>query len=457
MAGIGLKLKSIIATGTYLQSLTAYLSSAVISSGPWLSAVIALSVLSASVTTFLATDARLLLFATITYAFGVSLIASGALQMVLTRYLADRFYVQDTSGVAATCSGMIVAVAPLAVLTLPFLLFAPFSLIYRLLAVSLAVTLTYVWLVAVFLSAGRDYIRILLIFVLAYAISIGCIQLLGREYGVTGSLAGFLAGQVVCLALLVARIFREFTPVNGLDFGFLRYLGRYRDLGLIGVIYALGIWGDNAIFWFGPHGVAIAGFFHLNPIYDSAKLIAYIATIPASVSFLVGLESDFYRHYRDYFKYIREKGTLAQIEEQKEGMAEAAQSGLVRIIAIQGAIGATLYLLAPNLATALGLDPSWIQIMRNLAIGVSFQILMLSIFILLLYLDERQPALIVVTCFAALNIGVSLATLGLGPRFFGIGYLIGAGAAAAVGIIFLYDRLRRLDYLTFMTQPIPEN
>ncbi len=456
MAGIGLRLRAIVSKGTYLQSLTAYLSSAVISSGPWLSIVIALSVLSTSVVTFLSVEARLLFFATITYAFGVSLIASGAPQMILTRYLADRFYETDTTSVAPTCSGMIVAVTPLALLTLPFLLFAPFSMTYRLLAVSLALTLTYIWQVAVFLSAGRDYIRILLIFVFSYVLSIGSVLLLGRSFGIIGSLAGFLVGQVICLALLISRVFREFSPIAGINFDFFRYVGKYWDLGLIGLIYAIGIWGDNAIFWFGPQSIDIAGFYHLNPLYDSAKLVAYLTTIPASASFLVNLESNFYRYYRDYFKYIREKGTLAQITEQKEGMAEATQTGLVRLTVIQGGIGAALYLLAPNLALLLLTNALWVQIIRTLAIGVSFQIIMLSVFILLLYLDERLPALLVVTSFAVLNIGISLFSLHLGPRFFGIGYLVGAGVATVIGILFLVDRLRRLDYLTFMAQPIPE-
>jgi uncharacterized membrane protein len=453
MAGIGLRLQNVISKGTYLQSLTAYLSSAVISSGPWLAAVIALSVLSTSVVTFLTPDARLLLFATITYAFGVSLIVSGAPQMILTRYLADRLYAADVEKIAPTCTGMLVAMFPLALLTLPVLVFAPFSITYRLLAVSLAITLTYIWLVVVFLSAGRDYVRILLIFVFSYAISIGSITVLGRVAGVSGSLAGFLTGQVICLALLIARVYREFTPSTGMNFAFLRYIGKYWDLGCIGLLYAIGIWGDNIVFWWSGTGVTVGGFFHLNPVYDSTKLIAYLATIPASASFLVHLESNFYRHYHEYFKYIREKGTLAQITAQKEGMREAAQSGLVRIGLIQGGVGAMLYALAPNLATALNENAVWVNTLRTLTVGASLQIIMLSVLILLLYLDERRPTLLMVAIFTGLNIGGSLLLRVLEPSWEGIGYLLGAGCACVIGVLLLADRLQRLNFLTFMAQP----
>jgi hypothetical protein len=262
------------------------------------------------------------------------------LQMILTRYLADRLYAADVAKIAPPCTGMLAAMLPLALLTTPVVFFAPFSLTYR---------------------------------------------LLGRISGVTGSLAGFLVGQVMCLALLIARVYREFAPITGLNIAFLRYLGKYWDLGCIGLLYAIGIWGDNIVFWWVGNSVMVGGFFHLNPIYDSTKLIAYLATIPASASFLVHLESNFYRHYRDYFNYIREKGTLAQITAQKDGMREAAQSGLVRIGLIQGGIGAAVYALAPNLALALNENAVWVRTLRMLTVGVSLQIIMLSVLILLLY------------------------------------------------------------------------
>jgi polysaccharide biosynthesis protein PelG len=456
MAGIGLRLQDVMAKGTYLQSLTAYLSSAVISSGPWLSSVIALSVLSTSSVAFLTQDARMLLFATITYCFAISLIVSSAPQMIVTRYLADRLYVEDLTNVAPTCTGLIASVVPLTIISIPFLIFAPFTMPYRVLVVSLCITLTAIWLVAVFLSAGRDYFRILLIFIISYVISILAAIVLGKIFGVTGSLAGFLSGQIVCLSLLIARIYREFSPNDGISFDFLRYIGKYWDLGAIGILYAIGIWSDNTIYWFSPlsHNTVIAGFFHLSQTYDSAKLIAYMTTIPASATFLVHLESNFYRHYKGFFRCIREKDTLAHIAIHKNGMIEAAHAGLVNISLIQGSLAALLYLLAPNLAAVLQTDPSWIQTVRTVTVGASLQIVMFSIFILLLYLDERLPVLIITGSFLIFNIVGSLISLNLGPSTFGMGYLIGACVAMAIGLYFLTDRLRRLDYLTFMTQPI---
>ena len=89
MAGIGFRLRALISSGSYLEAATAYLSSAVISTGPWLSGVIALLILNTTTATYLTRDDRSLLLATIIWAFAASLLIAGGPQMLLTRYLAD--------------------------------------------------------------------------------------------------------------------------------------------------------------------------------------------------------------------------------------------------------------------------------------------------------------------------------------------------------------------------------
>lgn len=452
MAGIGLRLRQIVAGGSYLEAAAAYLSSAVIMSGPWLSAVIGLALFGGASAAFLGTADRDLLFAVITYAFAASLIVTGGAQVVLTRYLADRFYKEETQNVAAIGAGVLLSAGPLALLAAPFVVFAPLDLRLRLLGATLFLTLALTWLIVVFLSATREYLRILIIFAGAYATSVGAGVGLGRTFGVAGALAGFTLGQALCLGLLVARVFREFAPAQGIDLAFLDHFRRFWDLGLIGLLYAVGLWADNLLTWFSPRGTLIGGYLHLAPSYDAAKLIAYLATVPASAAFIVHLEANFYRHYYEFFRLIRERGTLGQIAEARAGMTEAASSGLMAILTLQALVAAALVALAPRLATLLQEPPGWAPLFRVLVVGVSVQFMMLAIFILLLYLDQRGAALIVTLLFAGGNAGLTavLAARGL-P---GVGYLVAAGAAALVGLVSLFVRLRQLEYLTFMKQPI---
>src|ERR671933_241456 len=377
MAGIGLRLHKVVAEGSYVHAGTAYLSSALISAGPWLTAVLALSLLGGAAVAFLGQADRTLLFVTITYAFSLSLVLTGGPQLVVTRYLADRLYLNDTEVLAPACAGVLLGAIPLLIMTLPFVVLAPFDLGYRLLATTLLLTLSLNWLVIVFLSATRDYRRVLLVFIGSYALSLGAAVGLGHLYHLPGSLAGFTLGQVVCLVLLVAHVYLEFPSPYSITLSFLSY--------------------------------------------DSAKLVAYFFTIPAAAFFLVHLETNFYHHYKDFYRLIAEKGTLKEVSLAKQGMAAAAWSGLGTMVKLQGLVAVGALLVAPSLATFLHMPPSWVPLFRVEVLAASGQFLMLSAILLLLYLDERRAALLVTVVFAVGNTALTLATVWLGHNAYGLG------------------------------------
>src|SRR5438105_4323668 len=126
MAGIGFRLQALVAKGSYLEASGAYLSSVVISAGPWLSGVIALMLLSATTENFLSAADHALLFATIVTVFAASLLLASGPQLLITRYLADRFYLNDRAAIAPTCAGVLCLIVPVALTTLPFVLLTSF-------------------------------------------------------------------------------------------------------------------------------------------------------------------------------------------------------------------------------------------------------------------------------------------------------------------------------------------
>ena len=107
MAGIGFRLQALVTKGSYLEACTAYASSAIISAGPWLAGVVALMALNSTTSSYLSKADHALLFATIFSVFAASILVTGGPQMLVTRYLADRFYLNDTVSVAPTCTGMV--------------------------------------------------------------------------------------------------------------------------------------------------------------------------------------------------------------------------------------------------------------------------------------------------------------------------------------------------------------
>lgn len=453
MAGIGFRLRTLVAQGSYLEATTAYLSSAVISTGPWLSGAVALIILNNTAATYLTQGDRALLLATIISVFAASLLVAAGPQMVLTRFLSDLIYANDTASLAPTCTGVLFLNFPFALLISPFLFCAPFSLLYRLLVGTLFLTLSMTWLITAFLSAARSYVRIVSIYALSYACGSLASLFLGSFYGVSGSLAGFILGQLLCLSLLLGSVYREFPSAQGISWAYLRYVPRYWDLLLIGALYTLGTWIDSFLLWASPRAEVIHGFYHLFPSYDSTRLAVYLSTIPASALFLVSLETDFYRHYSDFYRFIRKKGTLADLAEARRGMVAAVHRAVGAILKIQGLIALFLCVVARDLTMFLGSGPRWVLLLRVEAFAGLGQFLLFIVMLFLLYLDRRRAALLMVTLFVLLNAALTLASLHLGELFYGLGALIAGWAGAILGWFLLNVHLKHLEYRTFMTQP----
>ena len=456
MAGIGFHLHKLVSGDTYTQAATGYLSSIVITSGPWLTSVISLSLLSAiGIPSFTAAQYALVM-ATITYAFCASLILTGGPQMVISRYLADRLYVEDWASIAPTCNGVLLLVAPLFAVAAPFLLFAPFAWHYRLLAVTLFLVLCLLWLTSIFLSAARDYLRIVVVFAIGHTVSIAAAMALGRAGGVVGALAGYTLGQATSVALFIAQIFQEFGVADRIDGAYLRYFGRYWDLLLLGFLYTAGIWADNIVRWFTAGSHAVAGFYRINSAYDLTKLLAYLTTILAATMFIVHIETGFARHYWAFYHRIETSGTLAEIGAAKRGMIASVRAGLANVLKMQLIVVGAALLLAPEIVGAVGLSAGDVPLLRRNLLGANMQFVVQLIMLLLLYLDQRRRALRVIALFMAVNIVSTLAVTWFAPAWDGTGFLIAATLAATFALGTLRDVLRRLEYLTFMLQPLAQ-
>lgn len=456
MAGIGFHLHKLVSGDTYTHAATGYLSSVIITAGPWLTSVLSLGLLGAiGIPSFTQADYTLFM-ATLTYAFCASLIVTGGPQMVITRYLADRLYLEDWRSVAPTCNGVLLFVAPLLAIATPFLLFAPFDWRYRLLVVTLFIILCLIWLMNIFLSAARDYAKIVSSFAIGYAVSFGATMAFSQVAGLIGGLCGYTLGQALLMTLLIAQVYREFEPADTINLAFLAYGRQYWDLLLLGTFYTAGVWIDNVIHWQMPGSHVVAGFYRTNNVYDTMKLLAYMTTIFASAMFLVHIETSFAQHYRAFYLRVEEKGTLAEIRQAKQGMTNAVRVGLANVLKLQVIVTGAVILFAPDIVAWLGLPSKWTMLLRVSVFAANSQFTVLMAIVLLLYLDQRRTALRVSVLFVIGNIVLTLLVIPLGPQFDGFGYLIAATLCAIAALVLLYERLRRLEYLTFMLQPIAQ-
>jgi uncharacterized membrane protein len=454
MAGIGIRLQSLATRGSILGATTAYLAATIITAGPWLSGVAALFILRMTTSSYLSESDHALLLATIVTVFAASLIVAGGPQMLVTRYVADRLYLNDMTGIASTSTGVLFLFIPFLFISAPFWGFSHFNLQYRLMVTTLFLALSMIWVVMLFISAVYQYVHIVLTFLLCYTVGVLASLVLTPRYGLLGSLGGFTAGQLLCLSLLLVLIYLEFPAGNGVSFAYLGYLREYWNLLIIGVSYAMSVWVDSFLFWISSHGLVIAGLYHLFPPYDTAKFVAALSTIPAAVIFFVHLEPNFDYHYQSFYRSIHHQKTLSDLVRAREGMREAIYKGLRLLLTVQGLFTIFLCLIARDIAAFFFLAPAWIPLLRMSILAGTCQFIVFVMMLLLLYIDQRRTVMVLLSLFLLCNVLLTLLTLYLGPAFYGAGNLIASGIGAVLGLYLLNNRLKHLERLTFMTQPI---
>ena len=159
----------------------------------------------------------------VTYLMAGSLILTSPLQLMISRFIADRLYEKQDKQVLPNLTGAIFLVitvsGTLAGLGLVYLFTGP--VLYGLLMLSGLVVLSTIWIVVIVLSGLKAYAEILLAFLVGYGITVlGAMEL--GEYGLEGLLSGFVLGHSILLFMLVAVVFRSYSSEKLIAFDFLR-------------------------------------------------------------------------------------------------------------------------------------------------------------------------------------------------------------------------------------------
>lgn len=251
MAGIGFELRRLLRQDSYLGLLRAYSYAGIIGSGPWvlsILAVMALGMISAStrqgasghVTEFLVS---------VTWLVAASLIFTGLVQLLFTRFVADRLFEHHAERVLPNLFGLLtlvtLAAGTLGLAAMPA--FAGTGVVYRLEMAVAFVLLSNIWCVAVFVAGVKAYHQVLGAFALGYGATLGA-GLLLRDLGLEGLLGGFVLGQGLLLYCLLFMVIRHYPSERLWAFDLHRRGQRHLSLILIGLSYNLGIWVDQAGF-----------------------------------------------------------------------------------------------------------------------------------------------------------------------------------------------------------------
>ena len=456
MAGIGFELRKILRRDNYLALFEAYTYAGLISAGPWVLSIIGVLIIGLlSVGMVLPASLVTQFQVSVTYLIALSLILTGALQLGFTRYVADRLFEKDVRRVLPNLSGALMTVTlaggTAAGACLVFL-FPEQSLLYRVLMLGSFVALCNIWILTIFLSSIKAYKAILGLFALAYGITvIGALAL--RHAGLEGLLGGFFIGHVVLLFGMLMLALRSYPSNLYLEFDLLTRGRMFRSLLLVGLLYNLGIWIDKFAFWFHPDtSQAVIGPLRASIIYDLPIFLAYLSIIPGMAVFLVRLETDFVEYYEKFYDAVREGGTLQHIENMRNEMVYSARQGILEIIKIQSITVLLVFVAGPRLLDLLGISQLYLPLLYVDVVAAGLQVVLLGVLNVFFYLDQRRILVWLAALFAAGNLVFTLASIHLGPPFYGYGFALSLLVAVIAGLRLLDHKLDQLEYETFMLQ-----
>ncbi len=457
MAGIGFQLTKLMQKRTLAGGLHAYGFAALIGSGPWVLSMVTLARLGLVLQRTGTAKELDVFFVAVTHIFAFSLVTTGPLQLLLSRYTADCVFAKQEEKIFPSLLGSLaLSFAVNAVLGFVFFIgFVPAPHLFQLAAAGVLMVVSAIWVAAVYVTAVRDYTAVVRCFAVGYVVSFVAAWLLAKQMGVSGTMLGFLIGQVVLLLAMVRVIYREYGTNAAPSFAFLDYFKQHRDLAWCGLIYNLGIWLDKPLhWWLSPHGYQVAGALWASPLYDQAVFLSFLSVAPGMAVFLLTLETTFAERYGEFFRLVVEKGTFREIMQTKAEMIDAIRDGLTRLLKFQGGFTLALVLCADHLLAALGLGAVQTLVFQVTLIGVCLLVLFLAQLTVLFYLSRIREALICCSIFALVNFVVTLAGLMADERWYGLGFTAAAAVGAVAAGAFSNRALQRLEYETFTSQPI---
>src|SRR4051812_23552487 len=252
MAGIGFILRKLYRQDNLSGFFKVCLHSVVSSTGPWLFTVLALGTIGMIGKNLVTVDVLLDFRSILIYNFSFSLIISGPVFMIATRYLADCIHRRDVS----TATGMLVGaltllwVVELIAASIFYFFFTKLSVYMAMSAVINFLLVSAVWLVSIFISALKNYQLITRTFFVGMLVSVFASTEFAVEYGAAGMLNGFSMGICVIIGLLIANVLAEYPYSFIQPFAFLKYFRKYWEIAISGLIYNMAIWVDKWIMWF---------------------------------------------------------------------------------------------------------------------------------------------------------------------------------------------------------------
>jgi uncharacterized membrane protein len=431
VAGIGWRLERLIDQGIYGATL-AYATGAAVMALPWVLTTIVLFTLAIIIprgTADLATAGTV-----VNVAYAVALLVSGPIQIVVSRYAADRLYEGRLRAIAAPlCRGLGATFLTCAAPALLALLALGLPLRAALWGAALSASVGAQWTA---LSVGNGLCTPgLVLGAVAAGSVLSCLMaaLLVAVAGldVTGYLFGLISGQVLTLVILLIGVFRALPDEADETARLLPAFRDYAALAGAGLAFNASLWVDKLVAWCLVGGETAS-------LHAGASTIAWFSTIPCLAWIFVEVETTFHRRFRGFYRALEGGASLAELRRGSRELVEEAARLLRGAASVQAGLTLFLQLAADPCAHWLRLPPEALLPYRLLLAGAGAQALGLLGLILLYYFDLRRDA-----CLAAAGLLLSITAFTVTASAFGLPPSVGTALGCSLGAVLIWRRVFR--------------
>lgn len=462
MAGIGFELKRLFERKGMLASVRAYSYALVVCAGPMLLGftllILATLIVShAGVTR----HERELMVSMINHTQLASLAVSSLFSLLATRFCADMIYERQYEYLMPSfygSVGLMLVVGGFAYGT--FLCLSGLQLIYRTICWIFFMIQVVTWTQMNYLSMLKDFRSIMVCFLASIAIALGsgCVMIYyWHMMPVLSMLTAVCIGYVVMMVSFFVIISRYLPEGQGTALRFLEWYDRTPEIGVIGILTFLGMFGHILVMWWlSPLRVQLEGLLYCAPGYDVPAIIAYFSILPTTVFFTTSLETRFYPKYRAYFGLFNNGGSIYEIREAEEKMVSilCEELGNLTIKQVFTTLVFIIFgtILIPQLP--LGFDSRMLQTFRCLCAGYGFYAIGNCFVIIAQYFSDLKGSLWSTLLFAFFSSGLTLLFTYTVEGFYGLGFLLGCAIFAVMALVRLCWYLGKLEYHVLAQQPV---
>lgn len=453
MAGIGFELNKMLEKKSVLTYTGYYAASAIIYVGPTILGIVLLAAVRilCDINGTSKADQDMIIVI-ISYSLIAAIAINNLFNLIITRYIADCIYNHKQRDVLpAMYGGILLQLGVGTLLYGLFVIFSGIDLITGILTFMMFSLFIVAWTMISFLSAVKDYRRILIYFVIGIVIAIGSgyVLIQTNMNPVHALLIMVIIGYGFMITAYHIVLTKYFTVRSNNFFGYTKYLKRYPALIAIGVFITIGMYFHMVWMWYSPFGVIVGGQLYRSlPIYDVPALFAFITTFFATINFSAQVEVNFYPFYRNYFDLLNGEGTIRQIDSAERSLTSTMWRELSYLTIKQLIFSVLVIALGAQLLDALGvvyLDTVSEGVFQTLCIGYGLYAVGNSIMLVLLYFSDYKDAAISTLVFA---VGTVIGSIIFDDSFavIGLGFTVGAALFYVTSIILLYRYTSKLRF-----------